>query len=124
MLAGIPAQPLADLGASGEIATRNQSSLWSDAWRRLIRNRLAVIGMVVVVSFVLIAIFAPLLAPYGESEVVEPGLVRLEPSWTWPMGLDQNGRDLFSRLVYGARVSLFVGVVAYLIVLLIAIPVG
>ena len=124
MLAGVPAQPLADLGAEGEVATRKQASLWADAWRRLIRNRLAVIGMVIVVTFILVAIFAPLLAPYGESEVVSPGLVTLEPSWTWPMGLDQNGRDLFSRLVYGARVSLFVGVVAYIIVLLIAVPVG
>jgi oligopeptide transport system permease protein len=124
MAIGIPAQPLADLGASGEVSTRAQSSLWADAWRRLIRNRLAVLGMVIVVTFILVAIFAPLIAPYGESEVVDPGLVRLEPSWTWPMGLDQNGRDVFSRLVWGARVSLFVGVVAYLIVLLIAIPVG
>jgi oligopeptide transport system permease protein len=90
----------------------------------LIRNRLAVLGLIIVVSFVLIAVLAPVLAPYGESEVVDPRLVRASPSWTWPMGLDQNGRDMFSRIMYGARVSLLVGVVAYLIVLLIAIPIG
>jgi oligopeptide transport system permease protein len=124
MAAGIPAQPLADLGSSSETFVRKQSSLWADAWRRLIRNRLALIGMVLVATFAVVAIFAPVIAPYGESEVVSPELVRYDPSWTWPMGLDQNGRDVFSRVVWGARVSLFVGVVAYIIVLLIAIPVG
>jgi oligopeptide transport system permease protein len=80
--------------------------------------------MVLVAIFAVVAIFAPVIAPYGEREVVSPELVRYDPSWTWPMGLDQNGRDVFSRVVWGARVSLFVGVVAYIIVLLIAIPVG
>ena len=124
MAISIPPQSLADLTAVGEVSVRKQSSLWGDAWRRLIRNRLAVLGMIVVVSFILIALFAPLIAPYEESQVVDPRLVRFSPSWTWPMGLDQNGRDMFSRVVWGARVSLFVGVVAYIIVLLIAIPVG
>ncbi|HRA48299.1 MAG TPA: ABC transporter permease [Thermomicrobiales bacterium] len=120
----VPPQELADLAGVNELDLRPQSSLWADAWRRLIRNRLAVFGLTVVVTFVLVAIFAPLIAPYGQAEVVDPRLVKHPPSWTWPMGLDQNGRDIFSRIVYGARVSLFVGVVAYIIVLLIAIPVG
>ncbi len=120
----VPPAPLADLADASTQSVRPQTSLWGDAWRRLIRNRLALLGLIVVVSFILIALFAPIIAPYGESEVVDPGLIRHPPSWTWPMGLDQNGRDMFSRIVYGARVSLFVGVVAYIIVLLIAIPVG
>jgi len=124
MAVSVPPQSLADLGASDEVIVRKQSSLWGDAWRRLVRNKLAVLGMIVVVTFILVALFAPLIAPYGESEVVDPRLVRYHPTWTWPMGLDQNGRDIFSRIVWGSRVSLFVGVVAYLIVLLIAIPVG
>jgi oligopeptide transport system permease protein len=64
------------------------------------------------------------LAPYGESEVVDVRLARQGPSWTWPFGLDANGRDIFSRMMYGARVSLMVGVLSYLIVLAIAIPIG
>jgi oligopeptide transport system permease protein len=124
MATTVPPQKLADLAGVGEQSLRPQTSLWGDAWRRLIRNRLALLGLIVVVCFILIALFAPIIAPYGESEVVDPGLIRHPPSWTWPMGLDQNGRDMFSRIVYGARVSLFVGVVAYIIVLLIAIPVG
>jgi oligopeptide transport system permease protein len=119
-----PPAGLADLAPSAEVISRHQSSLWLDAWRRLIRNRLAILGLFIVVTFILVAIFAPLIAPYGESEVVDPRLIRFHPTWTWPFGLDQNGRDVFSRVVWGARVSLFVGVVAYIIVLLIAIPVG
>jgi oligopeptide transport system permease protein len=124
MATTVPPQRLADLAGVSEPTLRAQTSLWGDAWRRLIRNRLALLGLIVVVTFIMVALFAPLIAPYGESEVVDPGLIRYPPTWTWPMGLDQNGRDMFSRIVYGARVSLFVGVVAYIIVLLIAIPVG
>ena len=116
--------PLGELGAEAEMQVRKQSSLWGDAWRRLLRNKLAVIGLVLVVSFFTIAIIGPAIAPYGESEVVDPRLVRMSPSWTWPFGLDANGRDIFSRMLYGARVSLLVGVVAYIIILSIAIPIG
>jgi oligopeptide transport system permease protein len=117
--------PLTALGATTEEEqTRASSSLWIDAWRRLIRNRLAIIGLIIVSTFIFIAIFAPLLAPYGQSEVVDVRLAREGPSWVWPMGLDRNGRDIFSRLMYGARVSLIVGVASYLIILSVAIPFG
>ena len=123
-LGALAPQPFLDDDAPDRSLARPQASLWRDAWRRLIRNKLAVIGMVIVVLFVFVALFAPVIAPYGESEVVDVRLARQGPSWTWPMGLDQNGRDIFSRMVYGARVSLLVGVVAYLIILAIAIPIG
>jgi oligopeptide transport system permease protein len=115
---------LAEFGEVSELAARRHASLWGDAWRRLVRNRLAVVGMIVVVTFVAVALLAPLLAPYGETEVIDPRLTRYPPSWTWPFGLDRNGRDIFSRILYGARVSLLVGVVSYVIILCIAIPVG
>ena len=138
------AAPLAELGAAQETVSRRQASLWGDAWRRLIRNRLAVIGMVIVVTFTLIAIFAPVIAPYSQEEAVfvvlkednpsgqfdatEQGIIRdlrgFPPSWTWPMGLDENGRDVFSRMMYGARVSLVVGVLAQFIILAIGVPIG
>jgi len=115
---------LTALGAETEAFVRPHSSLWKDAWRRLVRNKMAVIGLILVTSFVLIAIFAPLLAPYGDSEVVDSRLARYEPSWAWPFGLDANGRDIFSRLMYGSRVSLMVGFASYAIILCIAIPFG
>ena len=97
---------LGQLGATGEEWTRPHSNLWADAFRRLIRNRLALIGLIIVIGFVLMAILAPILAPYGQSEVVDVRLARMGPSWNWPMGLDKNGRDIFSRLMWGSRVSL------------------
>jgi oligopeptide transport system permease protein len=121
--AGVESPTLADFAAERE-STRQQASLWGDAWRRLVRNKLAVIGMVIVVIFISLAILAPVLAPYSESEVVDPRLTRYHPSWTWPLGLDRNGRDILSRLLYGARVSLIVGVLSYVIVLCVAIPIG
>src|SRR5215204_7261127 len=121
---------LAGLGAEGEVVVGRQASLWGDAWRRLVRNRLAVIGMIIVTAFLAVALLAPVLAPYSESEPVDRRpealreLVRYPPTWLWPFGLDRNGRDIFSRMVYGARVSLLVGVVSYIIILAIAIPIG
>lgn len=112
------------LAGVADRALPKQRSLWSDAFRRLRRNKLAVIGLFVVSVLALTALFAPWIAPYGQSEVVDPRLARMGPSWTFPMGLDQNGRDIFSRLVYGARVSLTVGLVAETIILCIGITVG
>src|SRR6266545_3454415 len=120
----IVASPRGALDSIGELASRRQASLWGDAWRRLIRNKLAVIGMVIVGLFALIAIFGPTIAPYGQNEVVDVRLARQHPSWTWPFGLDANGRDMFSRVMYGARVSLIVGVLAQVIVLAVGIPLG
>jgi oligopeptide transport system permease protein len=101
-----------------------QRSLWTDAWRRLAKNKGAVVGLVIVVVFIVLAALAPLFAPYGQSEVVDVRLARYGPSWLWPMGLDENGRDVWSRVLYGARVSLLVGVVSQLIVLAIGVPIG
>jgi ABC-type dipeptide/oligopeptide/nickel transport system permease subunit len=112
------------LAEAAEAVPLRHASLWGDAWRRLVRNRLAVIGLVIVIIFCLVAIFAPIIAPYGEAEVVATELKFAKPSWYFPMGIDQNGRDVFSRIVWGARVSLLVGVVAQLIVLAIGVPIG
>lgn len=127
------APPLADgvdstsaprLATIGDLTSRPQRSLWGDAWRRLRKNKLAVIGLVVVVLFCLMAALAPVLAPYGQNEVVDVRLAREHPSWTWLFGLDPNARDMFSRILYGARVSLVVGVLAQVVVLLIGVPIG
>lgn len=112
------------LGEIGQATSRRQASLWGDAWRRLIRNKLAVVGLVIVLIFMFLAIFGPSIAPYGENEVVDVRLARHHPSWVWPMGLDANARDVFSRLMYGGRVSLVVGVLSQVIVLLIGVPIG
>ena len=112
------------VGLGGELTARKQRSLWTDAWRRLRRNKLAVVGVFIVAAFSLIAIFAAAIAPYGQAEVVDFRLARHAPTWTWPMGLDANGRDMLSRMVFGAQVSLVVGVLSQAIVLLIGVPIG
>lgn len=90
---------------------REPISLWRDAARRLLRNRLAVMGMVILAIFVLAAIFAPWLAPY--SPVEQKLLMRRQPPSAehW-FGLDELGRDILSRVIFGARVSLRVGLLS------------
>ncbi|MBA3414416.1 MAG: ABC transporter permease [Chloroflexia bacterium] len=109
---------------AGELVGRRQRSLWGDAWRRLRKNKLAVVGLTIVTLFIVIAAFAAVIAPYGPAEVVDPRLARHESSWLWPFGLDPNGRDIFSRILYGAQVSLVVGVFSQVIVLSIGVPLG
>jgi oligopeptide transport system permease protein len=120
--------PARDIGGTvrlgGDLTVRRERSLWGDAWRRLIRNRLAVIGLIIVATFAIIAILAPVVAPYDQAEVVDFRLARHHPSSTWPMGLDANGRDIFSRMVFGAQISLVVGVLSQAIVVLIGVPIG
>lgn len=95
-------------------------SLGRDAWRRLRRNPVAIIGAVMVLAFVVVAVFAPLIAPYDPnvdrpgSGIVTPTTIP-GPSADHIFGLDHLGRDEFSRVVYGARQSLIVGVVAMLL---------
>src|SRR5215204_4625531 len=112
------------VGLGGELTVHKKRRLWNDAWRRLRRNKIAVGGLFIDNANSMIAIFAPIIALYGQAEVVDFRLARYAPSWTWPMGLDANGRDMFSRMLYGARVSLVVGVLAQAIVLLIGVPIG
>jgi oligopeptide transport system permease protein len=99
------------------------ATLWRDGLRRLRRNRLAVAGGVVVIVLCAIAIFADVLAPYPYTK---PNFGRLNeaPSRQYPLGTDQLGRDLFSRMIYGARVSMLVGLGAQVIVVLIGVPIG
>jgi oligopeptide transport system permease protein len=99
------------------------SSLWRDAVRRLLRNRLALAGLIVVSVLCLLAIFADFLAPYSYTKT---NFSRLNepPSRDYPLGTDQIGRDLLSRMIYGARISMMVGLGAQVIVVLLGVPIG
>jgi len=99
------------------------SSLWRDAWRRLIRNKLAVAGGLTVLLLCFVAIFADVLAPYPYTKA-NFGKIYEFPSREFPLGTDQLGRDVLSRLIYGARVSMLVGLGAQVIVVLIGVPIG
>jgi oligopeptide transport system permease protein len=108
-------------------------SLWVDARRRLLKNRAAVAGIIILALVALLALLAPLLSPFAYDEV-NYDIIACAPSW-WPaeaachapghiFGTDSVGRDLFVRVLFGARVSLAVGVVATLVSLLIGVLYG
>ena len=109
-------------------------SLWVDARRRLFRNKAAVVSMVVLGIIALMALFAPYFSSFTY-EQIDYTLVQCAPQW-WPgdvrcragaahpFGMDSIGRDLFVRVLYGARVSLAVGIVATAVSLLIGVIYG
>ena len=110
-------------------------SLWVDARRRLMANKAAVVSMIVLAIIAALAIFAPMLSPYAYDEI-DYSVVSCSPDW-WPdpavmcnaggahwFGTDAIGRDLFVRTLYGARVSLAVGLLASLVSLFIGVSYG
>lgn len=92
------------------------TSLWQGAFQRLLRNPSAIIGAVIVLLFILVAVFANLLAPYapaGSQWISQITPTKLPPfSSEHPLGLDAFGSDLLTQLIYGARQSLIIGVVS------------
>lgn len=117
--------------------TKASRSLWSNAWRRLRRNKMAMAGIAYLSFLLIVAMFAPVIAPHNpiSSDVAEAGTYRkaawLEDanplrtgSWDYPLGTDSIGRDVFSRLVYGTRISLVVGFIPMAVILLIGVPTG
>jgi peptide/nickel transport system permease protein len=93
------------------------------ALRRFLRHRLAVLGLVIVLVFVLAAIFAPLIAPY-DPIATSWSRVRKPPSELFWFGTDENGRDVFSRVLWGARASLMAGALSVTAALLLGVPFG
>ncbi len=102
---------------------RRQASLWGDAGRRLLRNKLAMAGAIGVTVLLFLAIGAGRISPYAYdyqlfAHISEP------PSREFPLGTDLVGRDMLSRMIYGARVSMSIALSCELLVLLIAVPLG
>jgi peptide/nickel transport system permease protein len=97
--------------------------LRAEVWRRFKRNRLAMVGLGFLIFLGLIAVFAPLIAPYGITERAS-GQFRQPPSADHWFGTDAIGRDMFSRIVYGARVSLRIGFTATAISVIIGLLFG
>jgi oligopeptide transport system permease protein len=126
-------------GVSGATLARKGESLWVDALRRLLRNRAAILGIAIILLLWVTYIFAPSIAPrtYAEQVLVDnnkvpawmlkifPGMAAYaKTSSDYPLGADYVGRDLFSRIVYGTRVSLTVAIIGPVISLLIGVTYG
>lgn len=97
--------------------------LWGDALRRLMRNRFALGGLLLVILLGLVALFAPLIAPYDPT-YQDYSVVQRGPTLAHPFGTDTLGRDQLSRIIYGARTSLSVGIFTQVIVLGLGLMVG
>ena len=91
-------------------------------WRRFAANKMALAGLIMIVILVLAAIFAPWITKYSYSQTSRD--TRLRPSWEHWFGTDRLGRDVFTRVVYGARVSLKIGILATAISLIIGVLFG
>src|SRR5688572_26569409 len=112
------------------VRPRRSSGLWADAWSRLRKNRLALFGLVLVILLLLTGIFGPMLAPWPYQAqdlkaVAAAGGGPLPPgSPNHILGTDQLGRDLFSRLLDGARISVSVAIVVQIVIIAIGVPIG
>lgn len=140
MIANVVQSKPASLAAQSDrddLSTRKSRSLWSNAVRRLRRNKMAMAGIIFLLFLAIVAILAPVIAPHNpvRTDVAAAGTYRLpawssdvnplrDGTWEYPFGTDSIGRDVFSRLVYGTRVSLVVGFIPMMVILLIGIPIG
>jgi oligopeptide transport system permease protein len=121
---------------SRDFATREPRSLWSDARRRLLRNKAAVASLIYIGILVVIAVAAPLLAPHNPLKIYPgngyrqaawiqtPDRPQVTGTWEHPLGTDTIGRDALSRLLYGTRTSLIVGFIPMIITLTIGSLIG
>ena len=114
------------------VISRKQRSLWRDALYRLLRNKAAIVGLIVIAAAFLIAIFAPVIAPYDPLQINRPVASQMEPQWTgskytdprFLLGTDFLGRDILSRLIYASRISMVVGFLPTAIVFSLGVTVG
>ncbi|MBM4466058.1 MAG: ABC transporter permease [Chloroflexi bacterium] len=107
----------------GRASELRQQGLWQMALARFLRNRLALFGLVLVLALLVMGLFANWIAPQSYDEA------HFDEAWQFPssehwMGTDAIGRDLWSRIVYGARVSLLVGVFSQMLGVLVGVPLG
>ena len=114
---------------SEDIPKINQLYLLKEFWSHFSENKGAVFGLTLIITFIFIALLAPVLAPYGPSQIFSDSLT-LPPFWSeggssaYLLGTDDLGRDVLSRLIHGARVSLFVGVSIVLISTIVGTSLG
>ena len=122
---------MTDAAKKVTIPTRLAESPLVQFWRTsqevMQRDRMALVGVIIYLFFILIALFAPLIAPYGPLEVIEEGGIWLSnetPSWEFFLGTTNLGRDIFSQLIYGTRTALLVGFSAAIAVAIVGTVVG
>ena len=113
------------------VISRTQRSLWQDAWYRLRRNKAAMAGLGIIIAAALMAVFAPLIAPHNPVQQ-DTARALMDPFFgneqyrdpKYALGSDQLGRDILSRLIYSARVSMLIGFVPVSLIFIIGASIG
>ncbi len=130
-----PTNKAASAADTNKVLSRPSRSFWRDAWSRLLHNKAAVAGALVILFFMFVALFAPVLAPHNPLEL-NSGKGFLPPMWVensstgkagtpeFILGTDNLGRDVLSRVIYGARVSMVVGFIPTLIIVVVGVSLG
>ena len=116
-------QPLDKASISADQISRPSVSYWKDAWRRFRKDKLAMFGLGMILIVSLFAIFGPMLCPYDYDEADFLSIAQWPSKAHW-FGTDALGRDLYVRVLYGARISLSIGVVAALVNMVIGVLYG
>jgi oligopeptide transport system permease protein len=115
--------PVSPTALKSETIVRPSLNYWQDAWRRLKQNRLAMAGLIILVVLLLVSIIAPLVSSFDyQTQILKDK--NLKPSDTHYFGTDGFGRDLWTRVWWGTRISLFIGIVAAIIDLIIGVLYG
>ncbi|MGH9174539.1 MAG: ABC transporter permease [Vicinamibacterales bacterium] len=114
----------APVAAPTPIFERKRRSEWSRAWRRFKRYRPGIAGGILILLLIFMSLAAPLLAPYHPENDVITSRLGESPSWSHPLGFDYIGRDVLSRVIYGTRVALLVGLLSSAIAVVIGVSVG
>lgn len=116
-------RPITDTEADYSTFFRPSTGYWQDAWRRLKQNKAAMLGLWMILLISLLAVFGPMMTPHSYSDQ-NLELANQPPDARYWFGSDHLGRDLFTRVLYGARISLAIGIVASLINLTIGVIYG
>lgn len=110
-------------GTNGQLLTRPSITFWADVRRRLVKNKVAMLGLSIILIIALLAVFVPIFSEYSYTKQ-DLTNVNAPPSWEHPFGTDSHGRDIWVRVWVGARVSLAVGIFGSVIPSLIGIVIG
>jgi oligopeptide transport system permease protein len=105
------------------IEMRKSMSYWQDAWRRLKKNHVAMVAFYIVIAIMLFAFLGPLFSQYDYDQQVR-GMENIAPCFEHPFGTDNHGRDILVRTMFGARISLVIGVIASLLILVVGATYG
>ncbi|MCC9076869.1 ABC transporter permease [Litorilinea aerophila] len=118
-----PDRPVGAAAMPAQALLRPSETLFSAAWRALLRHRSGMVGLLITLTLLILALSAPLLAPYDPLEMHAADKLS-PPSRTYLLGTDEFGRDLFSRVLYGGRVAFSVGTIAVVMASILGVSIG